>query len=85
MIDRDRDADKLALVGGFGVLPFVLGVLGSWMLPLFKSAGSSVYPEYHITEILIGFVGGGAIGMVLGAILLWLRSKLEKYDEHPHH
>jgi hypothetical protein len=85
MIDRDRDADKLALVGAFGVLPFAFSVLGCWMWPLFNSAGSSLHQEYKLNEILIGFVGGGAIGFVLGAILLWFRSKTEQPEEDVHH
>jgi hypothetical protein len=87
MIDRDRDADKLALAGGLGVLPFAFAVLGSWLYPLFRAAGNSIHQDYRITEILTGFVGGGAIGLALGATLLYFRAKLEKYDnaEPEHH
>jgi hypothetical protein len=85
MIDRDRDADKLALVGGLGVLPVALAVLGSWLWPLFNAAGNSIRQEYKVPEILTGFVGGGIIGLILGAFLLWLRSKLEAHDEQPEH
>lgn len=84
MIDRDRDADKLALVGGFAVLPLAMSILGSWLWPMFNSAGNSVYQEYKITEILIGFLGGGVLGMIIGGILLWVRAKTEQPEE-PHH
>lgn len=85
MIDRDRDADKLALAGGLGVLPVALAVLGCWLWPLFNAAGSSIRQDYKVTEILVGFVGGGVIGLVLGATLLYFRSKLEAHDEQPEH
>jgi hypothetical protein len=85
MIDRDRDADKLALAGGLGVLPFAFAIAGSWLWPLFNSAGNSVHQEYKLTEILTGFVLFGAIGMALGATLLWVRSKTETPEEESHH
>jgi hypothetical protein len=83
MIDRDRDADKLALAGGLGVLPLAAAVLGSWLWPLFNSAGSSVYQDYKLTEIGVGFVGGGAIGLALGAFLLYMRAKTEPPADEP--
>lgn len=85
MIDRDRDADKLALAAAFGVLPLGLAGLGSWLWPLFNAAGNSTYQDYKIVEILTGFVGGGVLGMALGAFLLWVRSKTETPDEPVHH
>jgi hypothetical protein len=83
MIDRDRDADKLALVGGLGVVPFAMGILGSWLWPLFNSAGNSVIQEYKMSEILGGLVGGAVLGLLLGALLLWLRAKTEPAGDEP--
>lgn len=83
MIDRDRDADKLAVAGGLAVLPFACSVLGSWLWPLFRSAGDPVYQDYKIGEILTGFVGGAAVGMAIGAFLLYLRKKTEPAVDEP--
>lgn len=83
MIDRDRDADKLAMAGGLGVLPLALGVLGSWLWPLFNSAGNSVYQDYRINEILTGLIGGAVLGLLLGAFLLYLRAKTEPAGDEP--
>jgi hypothetical protein len=74
-MERDREADKLALVGAFGVAPFTFGVLGSFLWPLFNSAGDSFYQVYYLSEIVIGFLIGAAFGMLLGGILLWFRAK----------
>lgn len=83
MIDRDRDADKLALAGGLAVLPLAMAVLGSWLWPLFNSAGNSVYQDYRLVEILSGFVGGAVLGLLLGGLLLWLRAKTEPPADEP--
>lgn len=85
MIDRDRDADKLALAGALGVLPFAMGVLGSWLWPLFNAAGSSIYQDYKLNEILTGLAGGAVLGLVLGATLLWFRARTEQPEEEAHH
>jgi hypothetical protein len=76
-MERDREADKLALVGAFGVAPFTFGVLGSFLWPLFNSAGDSFYQVYKLSEIAIGFLGGAVFGMILGGILLFSRAKTD--------
>lgn len=83
MIDRDRDADKFAQVGGLAILPFAAGVLGSWLWPLFNSAGNPVYQEFKMAEILTGFVGGAVLGLALGAFLLYMRKKTEPAVDEP--
>ena len=83
MIDRDRDADKLALFGGLAILPFAAATLGSWLWPLFNSAGSSVHQVFTMAEILTGFVGGAVIGLALGATLLYFRKSTEPAVEEP--
>ena len=83
MIDRDRDADKMAVFGGLAILPLALGVLGSWLWPLFNSAGSSVHQVFKMSEILGGFAGGAVLGLVLGSILLYFRKATEQAVEEP--
>lgn len=62
-----------------------MSIFGSWMWPLLNAAGDSTYQQYKITEILTGFVGGGAIGTVIGGILLWVRKMTEQPNEEAHH
>jgi fucose permease len=83
MIDRDRDADKFAVFGGLAVLPLALGVLGSWLWPLFNSAGSSDHQVFKMSEILGGFGGGAVLGLALGAVLLHFRKTTEPAVEEP--
>lgn len=84
-MDRDHEADKLALVVSLGILPFAMSILGSWLWPLFNAAGDPVYQDYRITEILVGFVGGAVLGLIIGAILLWVRKITEQPSENGHH
>ncbi len=84
-MDRDHDADKMALAVALGVFPFALAIVGSWMWPLFNSAGDAVYQDYKIAEILTGLVGGGAIGFAIGATMLWVRKMTEQPSEEAHH
>lgn len=84
-MERDTDADKLALAGGLVIAPLAFGVLGSWMYPLFQSAGNPTFQVYKLTEIGIGLVGGGVIGLIVGATLLYVRSKTETLEEHYEH
>jgi len=83
MIDHDHDADKFALVGGLAILPFAAGVLGSWLWPLFNSAGSSVHQDFRLSEILTGFVIGAVVGFAIGATLLYFRKVTEPAVEEP--
>lgn len=84
-MDRDREADKLALAGALGVVPFAFAVLGCWMWPLFNSAGQPEYQIYRFSEILTGFVGGGVVGIVIGAVLLAIRARTETPEESSNH
>lgn len=84
-MDRDHEADKLALAVSLGVLPFAMSILGSWLWPLFNAAGDSTYQQYVLSEIVIGFIGGGALGTIIGATLLWVRKITEQPTEEAHH
>ena len=84
-MDRDHEADKLALAVALGVLPFAMSIFGSWFWPLLNAAGNSVHQDYRISEILIGFVAGGALGTIIGGILLWVRKVTEQPAEESHH
>jgi len=83
-MERDPDADKIALLVAFVIAPLGMAVVGAFMWPMFRSAGDSVQQRYMISEILTGFVGGGLIGEVMSGILMYIRSKTETPAE-PHH
>jgi hypothetical protein len=84
-MERDKEADLLGLAAGFVVAPTIFGVLGAWMYPLFRSAGDPIHQVYTLPEIGIGLVGGGVIGLIVGATLLYVRSKTETPEEHHEH
>lgn len=84
-MDRDHEADKMALAVSLGVFPFAMSILGCWLWPLLNAAGNSVHQDYRISEILVGFVGGGALGLIIGGILLLVRKMTEQPSEDGHH
>jgi H+/Cl- antiporter ClcA len=83
-MERDLEAEKFALVGSLGVVPAAFGVLGSWLWPLFNAAGDSIHQDYRLSEILTGLIGGVVLGLVIGATLLYVRSKTETPDPEVH-
>ncbi|MBN9504138.1 MAG: hypothetical protein BGO01_02640 [Armatimonadetes bacterium 55-13] len=84
-MERDTDADKLGLAVAFLVFPLAMAVAGVILWPMFHSAGDSTHQVYDLKEIGVGFIGGGAVGAVIGAILLYVRSKTETPAENGHH
>ncbi len=83
-MDRDHEADKMALAVSLGVFPFAMSILGAWLWPLFNAAGNPVHQDYRISEMLTGFVGGGVLGILIGGILLWVRKMTEQSSEDGH-
>ncbi len=83
-MERDPDADKLALLVAFVIAPLSFAVVGAFMWPMFRSAGDAIHQLYTIPEILTGFVGGGLIGEVVCGFLMYVRSKTETPAENGH-
>lgn len=84
-MERDREADLLALAAAFVIVPLAFAIVGGFLWPMFNSAGDSVHQVYKISEILTGFIGFGILGEIVGGILMFVRSKTETPAELSNH